>query len=191
MTMPFATYRTAIKTWIEAQSGCTLQWRDDTGGWQSKPRIRAHLHDSAARGVDFIEWDYDDTQAVGSDYVPTVRGNRSLILTLRCETRDQSGNTTAGYFLEKVRTSAKKPSVRSGLYAGGLVIERMENVIDFEDSTQDGRVESWAYLDVHLSAVVNDRDETEGDSYVDHMTATGSLTTPADEDAGPGEEEYP
>jgi hypothetical protein len=198
MTVPLATYRDAIKTWVEAQSGCTAQWRDDTGGWQTKPRIRMHLHDSAGRGIDWIDWaqdaeltatpPYTEENPFVPDFVPTAKGLRVLTLTLIAETRDQ--DTTAMHYLEKLRTSIKKPSVRMALYSAGLVIESCENVLDLE-SLVDDRIESKAHLDVHLACVVNDRDESEADSYVETFTIDGSLTTPADADAGPGEEEIP
>lgn len=190
MTMSFAAYRTAIKTWVEAQSGLTAQWRDDTGGWQQKPRVRMHLRDSGSRGVDYVDWAYDGTLDAPDDFVPTVHGLRSVVLSLIVETRDQSGDTTAAYYLEKLRTSMKKPSVRAGLYASGVVIESAEAVVDM-DGWFENRVESRAHLDVHLGLVDNERDENEAQSYVDNFTATGALTTPAGDDAGPGEEDLP
>ncbi len=187
--MSIATYKTAIKTWIEAQAnGATLQWRDEAGTWQSKPRIRAHLSAGADVGVDWLSWDYDSELSAGSDFVPTVLGNREFLLSLVCTSRDQTDPAIA--YLEKVRTSCKKPSVRAVLYAAGLVISSTERTQDLS-SWVDDRTESQAQLDVHLSAVVQERDENEADSYVDHYTATGALTTPAGADAGPGEDEYP
>lgn len=187
--MTVATYKTAIKTWIEAQAnGATLQWRDEPGVWQAKPRIRAHLSGDDDLGVDWLSWDLDGELPAGADYVPTVNGNRELLLSLVCETRDQT--VPAIDYLRKIRTSVKKPSVKAVLSAAGLVVTSTERTIDLDDWTDD-RIESMAQLDVHLAAVVQERDEAEADSYVDHYTATGTLTTPADEDAGPGEGEYP
>lgn len=190
MTLPLATYRTAIETWIAAQSGITVQARDNKGGWQSKPRIRYHLQDSDDLGVDWLSWAQDEDLDAGADYVPTVHGNRSLLLSIQCETRDQSGNTTAMYYLEKLRSSLKKPSTRATLYAAGLVVSSAERVMDLS-SWVDDRIESKAHLDLHLSAVVNDRDEAEGESFVEKTTVTGTFTTPAGEDIGGDAEELP
>jgi len=189
MTLPIATFRTAIKTWVEAQSGITAQWRDHAGGWQSKPRIRLHLQDSNDLGVDWLHWAQDTDLDVGEDFVPTVQGNRSLLLTMICETRDQSGNTTAMYYLEKLRSSLKKPSTRATLYAAGLVVSSTEPLQDLT-SWVDDRIESKAHLDVHLSAVVNDRDENEADSFTEKYTTSGTMTTPAGDDIE-WEEELP
>lgn len=185
--MTIAAYKTAIKTWLEAQSGLTVQWRDESGGWQAKPRIRAHLSAGEGKGIDWLSWAQDTGLAAGSDFVPTVNGNRELLLSIVCETRDQT-DPALGY-LEKVRTSCLKPSVKAVLSAAGLVAYGTERTLDLSQWVDD-RYESVAQLDVRLSAVVQDRDEAEADSYVDHYTATGALTTPADEDAGPGEDEY-
>jgi hypothetical protein len=188
--MDFATHKTAIKTWVEAQSGLVAQWRDEAGGWQGKPRIRLHLMSSAPLGVDWIDYDLDDELEAGSDFVPTVRGNRMLVLSMLCQTRNQAGNNTASYYLEKLRTSLKKPSVRTGLYAAGLVVSSSEAVQDLA-AWVDDRVESEAQLDVHLAAVVNSRDEAEAGSYADHMTTTAEFTTPTDDTVGWTDEEIP
>jgi hypothetical protein len=188
--MDFAAYKTAIKTWVEAQSGLIAQWRDESGGWQGKPRIRLHLMSSAPLGVDWLGYDLDEGLEDGSDFVPTVRGNRTLTLSILCETRNQTSNNTASYYLEKLRTSLKKPSVRTGLYAAGLVVSSSEAVQDLA-AWVDDRVESEAQLDVHLATVVNSKDEAEAGSYADRMTATAEFTTPADDAVGWTDEEIP
>jgi len=190
MTLPFVTFKAAIKTWVEAQSGLVAQWRDEKGGWHQKPRILLHLMDSSGVGEDFLEYVQDTDLDVGSDFVPTVKGNRAMLLSMIAETRDQSGNNTALYYLEKVRTSLKKPSTRSTLYTAGLVASSAEPAKDISKWLDD-RVESKAHLDVHLSAVVNDRDEGEAESYVQKATVTGELTTPAGDNAGWVAEEFP
>jgi hypothetical protein len=189
MTLPFAAFKTAIAAWVEAQSGTTFQWRDESGGWQSKTRIRGHLSNSDVLGEDFLTWAQDTDLDVGSDFVPTVSGNRTLRLSLYCHSRDQRGNNTASYYLEKIRASIKKPSVRAGLYAAGLVITSTEPVQDIA-LTIDDRVESRASLDIALAAVVNVRDEAEADSYVDNTVISADLETPAGETKGWTEETF-
>lgn len=198
--MDFATYKTAISTWVEAQSGLTCQWRDEAGGWQGKPRVRAHLRSSRALGVDYLVWDHDtDLSATPpytvenpftSDYVPTVQGNRQLTLTLKCESRNQSGNNTAIYYLEKLRSSLQKPSTRSTLYAAGLVVTSAEQVIDLA-KVLDDRIESVATLDLQMAAAINDRDEDEADSYADNVTVSADLTKPDTTSGGWSEESMP
>ena len=189
MTLPFATFKTAIATWVEAQSGVQFQWRDEAGGWQSKTRIRGHLSGSGDLGEDFLAWEQDTDLDAGADFVPTVSGNRTLLLTLYCHSRDQRGNNTAPYLLEKIRASVKKPSVHDALYAAGLVITSTEPVVDIP-LTVDDRKESRASLDIRLAAVVNVRDEDEADSYVDNTVISADFETPAGETKGWTEETF-
>jgi len=192
MTLSHATIKTAIKTWVEAQSGLVFQWRDEAGGWHSKAtgRILGHLKDVGGKGVDYLQWAQDTDLEAGVDFVPTVQGNRALVLSLECNTRNQTGDNTAPYFLGKVRTSKIKPTTRATLYAAGLIISDMGTVLDIS-KVLDNRVESVAQLDVFLSSVVNERDEAEAQSFVEKATITGSLETPAGEDVGWEDVEFP
>lgn len=195
MTIDFATIKAAIKSWAAAQSGISAIWRDEANSMVFKPVIKLHLHTVQGLGVDYLGWDYDDTldppdeEGGGGDYVPTVSGNRLMVLSIQCETRNQHGNNSALYYLEKLRTSLKKPSVRSGLYAACVVVTSTEATQDLSDWTDD-RTESLAQLDVHLSTVVNNRDESEADSYADKMNAQGVLEAPSGTDFGFGPEDF-
>lgn len=190
MAMDFAAYKAAIETWVAAQSGLTVQWQDESGGWQGKPRIRARLHSSRPLGQDYLVWAEDTDLDDGEDFVPTVQGNRLLELKLYCRTRNQHDNNTAPYYLEKVRSSLKKPSTRATLLAADLVVASAEAVQDIE-IVVDNRRESYAYLDVHLATVVNDRDESEADSWPESVVTTAELVAPDDSDMGWTDETLP
>ena len=64
--MNIATYETAIKTWLEAQTGLTAQSRDAEGGWQTKARVRWHFFGIDGLGVDVQRWNVDGTLPAGS-----------------------------------------------------------------------------------------------------------------------------
>ena len=190
MTLALTTIKAAIKTWVEAQSGLKAQWRDEAGGWQGKTRIRLHLRSFDSLGVDWLAWEQDEELSAPNDLVPTVQGNRMMVLEIMCESRDQRGNTSAPYYLEKLHTSLKKPSVRSILYAAGLVASSSEAVLDLP-SIVDNRIESKAQLDIHLAAVVNERDEDEGDSFVETVEIAGEFVQPDDSTLGWDKESFP
>jgi len=168
---------TAIKTvllqWVDAQAGVGIKghFRDDPEDWHIKPRVHLHLHGSKGVGVEFTEWDQDTTLDVngqpvypaGADFMPTVKGDRTITLSLFAESRDQT--RPAWSILEKLRTSLRKASVKALLKTVGLSYSTTEAVVDLT-SLVDDRVESSASLDVHFNAVVNDRDVVEADSYV-------------------------
>lgn len=169
--MDIAGYKTAIKTWVEAQAGITAQWRDEQGGWQSKTRARLHLSAPLGRGTDYTRWTQDTDLAAGVDFVPTFSGVREITLSIFVESRDQAGSGVAAFYLEKLRTSLRKLSVRTALRAAGLAHSTAEAVIDL-DSWVDDRLESKAQLDVHFNTVVVEEDADEAASFVETFEIT-------------------
>lgn len=188
-----ATYKTAIKTWVEAQgSGITAQWRDQEGGWQPKTRARLHLSNVVPRGVDTIRYDQDATLAAGVDYIPTFSGCREITLSIEITSRDQSGSNVAIWYLDKLRRSLRKVSVRDALRAAGLGFATTGPTQDLS-SLVDDRLESKAQMDVFFNAVVNEEDEDEADSVVETWKVTTDFTEPDGTTSHPdnGEEDYP
>ena len=157
--MNLATYRTAIASWVETQAGVSAQWRDQAGGWQGKTRARLHLLNSQGVGDDEVHY----TQ-VGDDLVPTYCGCRQITLQILVTSRDQT--LPAMHYLEKLRISLGKPSVKALLSAAGLAVSTVEGVVDLT-SVVDDRVESAGTLDVHFNAVENETDATESTTYVE------------------------
>jgi hypothetical protein len=188
--MDIATFKNAIKAWVEVQAGISAQWRDEQGGWQGKTRARLHLHSSRSVGVDFLYHEQDQSLPAGEDYVPTVMGNREITLSIKVESRDQDGNGVAIWYLEKLRTSLRKPSVRAGLYEAGLSFSTVETPQDL-DKWLDDRIESVAVMDVHFNAAVNERDADEATSFVETTEIGSTLTDPAGNDVGWDPESFP
>ena len=161
--MNIETYKTAIQAWVTDQLGIPVQGRDSSGGWQGKAFARVHLHGGGGVGVDWLAWAQDETADPGEDFIPTVQGCRALVLSVLVRSRDHGH--TAGEYLDKLRTSLAKPSVKEALRTVGLAFSTAENVVDL-DGWDNDRTESVASLDVHLNAVVNERDVEEADSFV-------------------------
>lgn len=162
--MNLATYRTALASWVETQAGISAQWRDQAGGWQGKTRARLHLLNSMGVGVDEIRYNQDLDLPAGEDLVPTYCGCRQITLQILVTSRDQT--MPAAHYLEKLRTSLGKPSVRALLSAAGLACSSVDGVVDLT-SVVDDRVESVAALDVHFNAVDNETDSTEATGHVE------------------------
>lgn len=189
--MDIESYKDAIKAWVEDQAGITAQWRDEKGGWQAKTRARLHLSSPRSLGVDHLGWaQADEGLPAGADFVPQVSGNRTITLSILVQSRNQSGSNVAIWYLEKLRTSLRKPSVRAALYAAGLAHSTSEAALDL-DVTVDCRKESQASLDVHFNAVVNEKDEAGADSFVQTTGIKATLETPAGDDAGWPDTEFP
>jgi hypothetical protein len=168
------TYRTAIKTWVEAQgSGLTAQWRDAAGAWQGKAFARLHL----GAGVDWIVWTQDEDLDPGVDMVPTVQGCREMTLSILVRSRNQ--DYTAMGYLEKIRSSIHKPSVKTALRTAGLAVATAEAITDLEGWSDD-RTESVASLDVHLNMVENEEDALEVDGYVETASVGSNFVDEAE-----------
>jgi len=188
--MNIATYKTAIKTWVEAQSGITAQWRDEAGGWQSKTRARLHLHGTKAKGTDWVSYTQDTDLDPGVDYIPTFKGNREITLSIFVESRNQAGSNVAIWYLEKLRTSLRKDSVKALLKTAGLAYSTVETPQDLSQWVDD-RIESKASMDIHFNAVVNEIDADEADSFVETAGIAATLTKPDGADTGWDEEAFP
>jgi hypothetical protein len=186
-----AAYKTAIKTWVEAQTGIKAQWRDEEGGWQSKTRARLHLFDFDDLGVDVVRHNVDGTLPAGEDLVPTYSGVRLLNLEIQITSRRQDGGEVAHTYLRKLLTSLKKPSVRTTLANAGLAFAVATPTQDLT-SLVDDRLESKATREFLFNAVENERDPDEADSYVETWKIDATFKDVEDNDHfDNGEEDYP
>lgn len=190
-------YRAVIKTWIEnelSNYNVEAQWVGDKGGWHNKSAcaVRMHLHSSRSVGVDHLRWEQDTDEEDGLDYIPTVSGNREITLTIFAKTRAVAvfNDGKAIFFLEKLRTSLHKPSVKSNFRAVNLALIRAESAVDLS-SIYDNRIEDYASLDVHFNAVVNEQDYNEADSFAEKAVTTAELASPSGADVGWADEELP
>ena len=178
MTMDFKAYDDAAIAWVQTQiPGVSAQVKNMRGGWRGKVRCRLNFMSSRDLGVDELRYEQDTDLPAGEDFVPTVSGNRQLTLSLLLQSRDQRAECTARWHLEKLRTSLRKPSVKTALRAAGLAYTTAESVVQL-DRHVDDRWESQASLDIHFNAVVNERDTDEAGSYVDKASIAATLTAP-------------
>jgi hypothetical protein len=164
--MDFGAYETAARIWIQTQlPGVDAQMRHESGGWQGKPRALFHFQNSRGVGVDELRFELNADLETGTDYVPVVSGNRQVNLTILVQSRDQTPGQQAQHYLEKLRTSLRKPSVQTLFRDAGLAFASVEGVIN-QDRWLDDRMESEALMDIFFNAIAVDRDSEEADSYV-------------------------
>jgi uncharacterized protein (UPF0254 family) len=188
--MSIDVYKPAIKAWVEAQAGITAQWRDEQGGWQAKTRARLHLSNILPRGVDMFRYNQDLSLAAGEDLVPTISGLRELLLEIKVTSRDQSEDNVAIAYLDKLRRSLRKRSVRTSLNAAGLAHSTTEVTQDVTTILDDRR-ESVAVMEVHFNAVVNERDAEEATGHVETFKISSALIADSGRDRGSSEEVHP
>lgn len=155
--MDFASIQTAVKDWLEVVTGLPATMINE----QRKHLIRVNgfcVVDNptsiVASGQDYWE------EVEGSDpdqIIPTVVGRREFSIPVKVISRSQTANKTARFFLEKARTSLKKPSVLEHFRANELAIVQLGPTVDF-DSPHDDREESIAVAELRLACSVVDTD---------------------------------
>jgi hypothetical protein len=171
--MDFAAYEEATRQWIQTQlPGIDAQMRHEGGGWHGKPRALFHFMSSVGVGVDELRYELNADLETGTDYVPVVSGNRRVVLSVMMQTRDQTPEQQAQYYLEKLRTSLRKPSVQALFRVAGLAFATVAGVVN-QDRWLDDRMESQAVMDLTFNTIAIDRDSEEADSYVAEVDVTG------------------
>lgn len=176
MTVNAEAYRDGVISWVNTQLAgeVTAQMVYEQGQWQGKARARLNFPTIAPVGNDALRWEQDEELDPGEDFIPTVVGNRQVTLSILMQTRDQRPTKSATYFLEKLRTSLKKPSVRAALYAAGLAHATTSGIVPL-DRVVDDRWESQASMDVIFNAVAIETDTAEQNSYMDTVGVAATL----------------
>lgn len=189
MTMLWQAHQDALKAWVEGQLQIPALWHNEAEGFKAKTRARLSVLSSAPRGVDQLRWAQDAALSQGEDFIPTVSGLRDFTFSVHVQSRDQRPECAARWYLEKLRASVHKPSVRKALLDAGLGFQTSDAIQNL-DEVIDGRMESRATLDFHFGAAVNDRDTDEGNSFVERVGIAAELTNPSGSDVGWVEDEF-
>ncbi|MBW2672070.1 MAG: hypothetical protein JRD89_01475 [Deltaproteobacteria bacterium] len=177
MSLDLETYHDAFEAWILSATGLPSQFKNAAQVFQAKARVKLNLTVVAGLGIDENREDYDDTQPAGSELVPNIAGPRLLTLGIVVESRDQRPNTSAQYYIEKIRTSIKKPKIKAALHAAGLGFSSFEGYNEL-DPTIMHRVESRVAIDAIFNAAANDIDTSEARGYVDTLEISYDLEKP-------------
>jgi len=183
--MDFAAYETAFRSWIEAQlPEVPVQYSTQKGGWQGTPRARINILASLRRGYDDTRWIED-----GDQLTPTFEGHRELTCSVEIRSRDQRLDKSARYYLEKLRTSIRKPSVQDLFTDAGLAYQTTAGVVNL-DEEKDGRIESVAVLDFIFNAIAQETDADEALDYVETNLIESTIDTPAGDNVGWSEDTF-
>lgn len=183
-------YKPALLSWVIAQAGITAQWRDEQGGWGSKTRARLHLFGLDDVGIGHESVEQDTELEAGEDLVPTYHCDQEVTLTIDVTSRRQDGAQVAIVYLQKLRRSLRKDTVRSALRTAGLACSRTEAPQDLT-SDVDGRLESRATMDLFFNAVYDERDEAQAESFVETIEVSSTFEDSAGGTRGQDDEEYP
>ena len=167
--MNFTTQKAAMKAWVEAQTGLPAVWRHEHRSWVGKTRALLDLHSTGGLGVDQLVYERDSSLPAGADLLYTIVGSRQMRLSILVEGRDQTPGGDAQVYLERLRTSLRKPDVLSAFRDAKLSFASAETVVNL-DMVVQGRMESRASLDVNLNALETEKEDvSSAGSYVDKV----------------------
>ena len=159
--MDFALIQTAVKDWLGTVTGLPVEVQNEPRKHQIRVAGFCVIDPPtsiSSSGVDY----YTEEPAVDPDFiVPTVVGRREFTVTIRVISRSQTPNKTSRFYLEKARTSLKKPSVLEHFQANEIAIIDLGPTATF-DSPHDDRHESISAAELRLACTVVDTDSEIG-----------------------------
>lgn len=180
MTIAFDVFEDAIEAWAEAVTGLKFFWRNRKRGWeQAKTWGTLHVTTGRHLGIDDIR-ERDLTGGAppaGEEIEVQISGQRLITVAVRVKSRDQEPLETARFYLEQLRTSLRKPSIRAThLQPASIAVVRAMPTNDL-DFTRQKRVEAFSNMDVIFATVVNELDAPT--TFIQTVRVTSDIKNPA------------
>ena len=160
MSIDFTTFEDEVLAWFKAETGLAFaRWMHrKTKRFQAKQWGELHVLSVQGLGVDEVIGALGSGGA-GADFDQQVSGQRLITVSCRVKSRSQNPTFTARHFLEKARTSLRKPSVRATYFVpNNIAIVRHMALVDL-DFRQDSRIVSLTNLDIVFATSVNEADD--------------------------------
>jgi len=165
-----------LRQWFLQVTGLSaVIWEGQAAAFPTRPY--GELHISAVRNVgeDERRTVFDATQPAGKELVRTVVGHRIFTLGCKARSRDNRPGNAALAYLEKARTSLAQLWVLDLFRSADLAFIDAEATVDLPGAFQD-RAESFAAMDIHFCAVVNETDALDQGGYIDKTEIGLGLT---------------
>jgi hypothetical protein len=172
--MDWATQQTAIEKWFKKATGLPVEWTKQPAEHNRRPCAELWVNTFQSVGEDELRSTLDEDATDGRDLLYEVCGHRLFILTCKVRSRDNRPGYHAGAYLEKARTSLAKPSTKSIFSDAEIALINAEAVAELP-GLFDGREESFASMDIRLSTVVNESDESEAGTYINTVEITSNI----------------
>jgi hypothetical protein len=171
----FVKIQKAIGKWFEKQTGLRqVVWDGDDRPMTSRPFGELFITNVRSVGTDMNLQEYDATQPAGKELVSTIAGNRQFILQCKVTSRKSEPNEKALYFIEKARTSLKKPSVIEAFSAADLSVGSILGSISTLNPYQK-RAEQVATLDIQFNTCVNETDSSEEGTFIETILVSSDM----------------
>lgn len=178
--MNWTDIRAALKTLI----GNLAELPGDETQWEDQGRLYV---DSVGRAVALLKTDpitpigqderittYDETQALGEEMQDVLRGVRNFTLKVKVESYEQSDDSTAYTYVERVRDRISRASSLAALRDVGCAFIRTEPTADLS-AVRDDRWTSIAVLDIRMRVAVSEADPARY-GYIATVEVTGPVT---------------
>ena len=173
-----------MRAWFALRSGIVIDdviWAGEPEGMRGDPS--AYLKFLAHGGAGTTDEVVYDAQGTGLDALVGVRGDRTLTLSCRVQSREQSPTGRAFVALERVRNALQLPSSQDTFRALGVGLIGTAVLVDL-GRVWDKREESHAVLDIRLTAAVDtlsDTDDALQDTVgtIEHVIVSGTVNPPA------------
>lgn len=172
--MDWAVQQAAIEKWFKGVTGLPVSWDKQAAQNNKRPSAELGVFSFKGVGEDELRFEVDDDADDGRDLLYTVVGHRLFTLTCKVRSRDNRPGYAAAAYLEKARTSLAFPSTRTIFSDAEIALVNAEALVELPGSF-DNREESFAVLDIHLSTVVNESDESEFATYINTVEVTSDL----------------
>jgi hypothetical protein len=157
--MNLAAIEPVLITWVQAITGVAaglVVFADAPRPHYTQHLITLNITSIVAKGIDDLTQEYDDTAGAESITV-SASGQRTISLSVQCETLDQSPANTARAALERARTRAWLPSSMALLRDANLSLQTMGSVSSVPYKA-DGHWYSRYVLDVKIGATSTETD---------------------------------
>ena len=160
----------ALKDCFEKGTGLAFIWENEATEFLPKPYGLLNIAQSSAPWRDDL---YIINEA--GDYVTYLVGARDINVNIQVFSRSHSPNENARYFLEKARTSLRKPTVEELLKGAGLTLLETHPLVEL-DFSFDQRKESRAAFDAVFRLQEIERDVPEAEAFSDHINLVGTAS---------------
>lgn len=169
--MDLAEIEPGLATWVASLTGITaalVTWENAVRPAFTTSRALLSWVTVVAKGPPGVEWDFDDTAVDALDeMVPTVVGERVLVLQVAVESIDQRPGQNASALAQRLVERAHAPSADAALEELNLGLANVADPVR-ADYTADKRMISRAVVEVRFNA---------SHAFVDTEGTTSTITS--------------
>lgn len=156
MTIDYATFESTLETWFEGVTGLKVYWDERE---RKHERVKAwgllNVISVVQLGVDEVRQSFDAGAPNGEQIEQLIAGNRVITVACSVKSRSQKPTNHARFWLSKLQTSLRDPSVLASFQAADIAVGLTLPLQNLDFDEENRRV-SLATMDVQFATVVNE-----------------------------------